>query len=58
MANRVVEAIKFFGTKDECKVDLPNFESLKRYIAQIYELTDFDLTMFPIPTYKLLRDIE
>lgn len=55
MAEKLVSAIQRFGTDKGSAVELDTIGDLKKHVSAYYQLADFELSRFPIPTDKLLK---
>lgn len=53
---RLLGQMQRFGTDEGDVVDLPGLYSLKNYVALSLAIDEFNLTLFPIPSEKLLQD--
>lgn len=55
IAEKLMSAIQRFGTDKGSAVELDTIDDLKKQVSIHYQLSDFELSRFPIPTDKLLK---
>lgn len=58
IAEKLADSLHRFGTDKGHVVELPNINDLKKHVSSHYQLTDLELTPFPISTDKLLEGID
>lgn len=54
-AEKLASTLQRFGTGKGNVIELPNINELKKHVSDHYRLTAFELSLFPIPTDKLLE---
>jgi hypothetical protein len=57
-AKKLAEIIHLFVSDKGKVIDLPSVSSLKKYVSDYYQLTNLDLSRFPIPTNRILEGMK
>lgn len=54
-AEKLAGTLPRFGTDKASVIELPDIQDLQQHVSNYYQLSNFELSPFPIPTDKLLK---
>ena len=55
IAEKLASTLHRFGTGKGSVIELPDIDGLRKHVSIHYQLSDFELSPFPIPADKLLE---